>query len=316
MATEDERPRSFDEFELRLGDVMRGERATLGKSLLDVRRELRIKTSYVAAIENSDSATFENPSFVAGHVRSYARYLGIDPEWALHQFCLEADFTPPSGLPAIAAPGAKSAAMRMKPKLENLDRLGGPKAFFIPHSPSLVSAVEPVAVGSILAVLVLIGGLGYGGWSVLSAFQQIQILPADQTPMMTDSVYAMRGVSNVPKFSTAGLVANVSAAKPSAVALRRIYQSSAPEVPVLAPHDEPIAEIDPDPIDLTLAPTRGKDIVAPIVSRAFARNTDPAYHAEKLASSSPVRLWVDPPSITDLGFALTVSSQSSLRGSK
>ena len=30
---------AFDDFEMRLGDIMRGERATMGKSLLDVQRE-------------------------------------------------------------------------------------------------------------------------------------------------------------------------------------------------------------------------------------------------------------------------------------
>ena len=52
--TETSEVRGFDAFELRLGDLMRGERATLGKSLLDVQRELRIKASYIAAIENAD----------------------------------------------------------------------------------------------------------------------------------------------------------------------------------------------------------------------------------------------------------------------
>ena len=33
-----DKPKGFDDFELRLGDVMRGERATLSKSLLDVQR--------------------------------------------------------------------------------------------------------------------------------------------------------------------------------------------------------------------------------------------------------------------------------------
>ena len=37
----------FDDFELCLGDIMRGERATLGKSLLDVQRELKIKATYI-----------------------------------------------------------------------------------------------------------------------------------------------------------------------------------------------------------------------------------------------------------------------------
>ena len=62
--------RGFDDYELRLGDVMRGERATLGKSLLDVQRELKIKASYIAAIENADPSAFETPGFIAGYVRS------------------------------------------------------------------------------------------------------------------------------------------------------------------------------------------------------------------------------------------------------
>ena len=77
--TEADKPKGFDDFELRLGDVMRGERATLSKSLLDVQRELRIKASHIAAIENCDVSAFETPSFIAGYVRSYARYLGLDP---------------------------------------------------------------------------------------------------------------------------------------------------------------------------------------------------------------------------------------------
>ena len=37
----DEEPQGFDAFEIRLGDVMRGERATMGKSLLDVQRDVQ-----------------------------------------------------------------------------------------------------------------------------------------------------------------------------------------------------------------------------------------------------------------------------------
>ena len=51
---EEGRPKGFDDFDLRLGDLMRGERATLGKSLLDVQRELKIKATYIAAIEHAD----------------------------------------------------------------------------------------------------------------------------------------------------------------------------------------------------------------------------------------------------------------------
>ena len=83
-------PRGFDDFTLKLGDVMRGERATLGKSLLDVQRELRIKASYIAAIENCDPSAFDTPGFIAGYVRSYARYLGMDPDECYAEFCAAA----------------------------------------------------------------------------------------------------------------------------------------------------------------------------------------------------------------------------------
>ena len=63
--TEEDKPKGFDDFELRLGDLMRGERATLGKSLLDVQRELKIKATHIAAIENADIAAFEAQGFIA-----------------------------------------------------------------------------------------------------------------------------------------------------------------------------------------------------------------------------------------------------------
>ena len=56
----------FDSFEVSLGDALRGERATLGKSLLDVERDLKIRAAYIAAIEECDIKAFPNTGFVAG----------------------------------------------------------------------------------------------------------------------------------------------------------------------------------------------------------------------------------------------------------
>ena len=101
--------RGFDDFDTTLGDLMRGERATLGKSLLDVQRDLRIPAERIAAIETGDIAAFEAPSFIAGYVRSYARYLGMDPEWAYAKFCAESGFVLAHGL----APEASSRRARV-----------------------------------------------------------------------------------------------------------------------------------------------------------------------------------------------------------
>src|SRR4051794_33508186 len=76
-------------YEYPLGDELRGERATLGKTLLDIQRDLRIKAAYIAAIEDAAPEVFPNPSFIAGYVRSYARYLSLDPDEIFHRFCLE-----------------------------------------------------------------------------------------------------------------------------------------------------------------------------------------------------------------------------------
>ena len=99
----------FDDFDVPLGDIMRGERATLGKSLLDVERDLKIKAAHIAAIENADLSVFATKGFVAGYVRSYARYLGMDPEWTYRRFSKEAGFAGVHGTSALQAQKAKRA---------------------------------------------------------------------------------------------------------------------------------------------------------------------------------------------------------------
>src|SRR5690606_18602240 len=79
----------------RLGDELRGERATMGKTLLDVQRDLRIRAACIAAIEDLDLSVFPNPSFVPGYVRAYARYLELDPEQVLQRFIHESGFARP-----------------------------------------------------------------------------------------------------------------------------------------------------------------------------------------------------------------------------
>ena len=92
------RPKGFDDFELRLGDTLRGERATIGKSVVEVQNELKIKAAYITAIENCDPLAFDTPGFVAGYVRSYARYLNLDPDEVFHKFCSESGFATVHGM--------------------------------------------------------------------------------------------------------------------------------------------------------------------------------------------------------------------------
>lgn len=236
--------KGFDDYELRLGDIMRGERATLGKSLLDVQRELKIKASYIAAIENSDPSAFETPGFVAGYVRSYARYLGLDPEWAFSKFCEEGSFTVVHGL-SSAASGAKSARNDAT-KLPGYGRdpFVQPSTPFVPRAESIFSKIEPGALGSFAVLVALIGFIGYGGWAVLKEVQRVQFAPIDQTPGVTADVDPLAPVADFGTPST--VTTNVS--RPGPELLDRLYRPEALDVPVLTARDAPIATIDPDKV--------------------------------------------------------------------
>jgi len=241
-----DKPKGFDDFELRLGDVMRGERATLGKSLLDVQRELKIKATYIAAIENCDVSAFETQGFVAGYVRSYARYLGMDPDWAFQRFCAEANFVVAHGMSAAASSAAISA-VRSRGGNDFRDPLANPKASFVPRGPGFMTHVEPGAVGSVLVLVVLIGALGYGGWSVLQEVQRVQLAPIDQAPTVVaelDPLGNVQGVAPLVRSAPAGDAA-VEAVPAASDAMDRLYRPQALDVPVMVARDGPIAAIDP-----------------------------------------------------------------------
>ncbi len=174
----------YDVTDVALGDLMRGERATLGKSLLDVERELKIRAAYVAAIENGDVGAFSSPGFIAGYVRSYARYLAMDPEWTFRRFCDETGFYGVHGPSAQQARDAKRMIGDAPPrKLDPNEVIKGARISFAPKRDSLLSGVEPGALGSFAVLITLVMGLGYGAWAILHDIQRLQIAPVDQAPV-------------------------------------------------------------------------------------------------------------------------------------
>ncbi|TRD19783.1 helix-turn-helix domain-containing protein [Palleronia caenipelagi] len=227
-------PKSYDDFKVSLGDVMRGERATLGKSLLDVQRDLKIKATYIAAIEKADPTAFETPGFIAGYVRSYARYLGLDTEWAFKVFCEESGFAPASGMSETGSISRKSTA-----GLGQSSPFGSHNLAVAPAADGFFARLEPGAIGSLVVVAGLIGVLGFGGFKLLNEVQKVQLAPVDQTPELTAVVDPLEGV--------AGL--NSAADDPAAEAVEagfdRLYRPEALDVPVLVARDSPIGSIDP-----------------------------------------------------------------------
>lgn len=232
MASKDEAAddlQGFDSFELRLGDELRGERATLGKSLLDVQRDLRIKASYIAAIENCDLSVFENVGFLAGYVRSYARYLELDPEATYARFCAESNFK-----------GAHADLGRR--------REGSDKTRVAAISASAVNDFNPVfgnalsqrstginfsSFGPLLVMVALIAGLIFGGWTLLKDIQRVDIAPIEQSPVVLDTV-EMAGFAGGVDGAT------LDRTTEQAMDLNRLYSNRALSVPVVTPRDGPI----------------------------------------------------------------------------
>ncbi|WP_432816837.1 helix-turn-helix domain-containing protein [Sulfitobacter sp. JB4-11] len=239
-------PKGFDAFDLRLGDIMRGERATMGKSLLDVQRELRIKASYIAAIENCDPDAFDTPGFIAGYVRSYARYLSMDPDKAFETFCAESGFSVAHGMSAEASVIKKSSFADRKARNAEAELFARSKNF-TPVRESVFSQIEPAAIGSMVVLVALIGAIGFGGWSVLKEVQRVQVAPVDQTPVVLsdlDPLDGALGQAETPDVTGASDVPRVMEA-PRVEALDRLYRPQALDVPVLVARDAPIATIDP-----------------------------------------------------------------------
>lgn len=241
VEAEPEGPKGFDDFDLRLGDMMRGERATLGKSLLDVQRELKIKASYVAAIENADPSAFETPGFIAGYVRSYASYLGMDPNETFAQFCAESGFETAHGMSAGAST-LKNNRTAMVPVMASRDPFADPNATFVPREGNGFSGLQPGALGSLAVLAALTGAIGFGAWTVLQEIQRVDLADESGLDFQTEEILAA-GHDPLARREAGEIVVAATAAS-DAAAFDRLYRPEALEVPVLVARDGPIAALD------------------------------------------------------------------------
>ena len=234
------RPKGFDDFELKLGDTLRGERATLGKSLVEVQNELKIKAAYISAIENCDPLAFDTPGFVAGYVRSYARYLNLDPDEVFSKFCSESGFATVHGMSDKAStikPDKNSALLPTDDFIDGDELFNKSPTAIVDNSSKTFDKIEPGAIGSLAALICIVCGIGYGGLTLFNQIQTVQISPSDASPVVFTEISS--------ELVTEENIDNFTASKTTNDQLDRLYRPQALEVPVLTARDGPISTLDP-----------------------------------------------------------------------
>ena len=234
------RPKGFDDFELKLGDTLRGERATLGKSLVEVQNELKIKAAYISAIENCDPLAFDTPGFVAGYVRSYARYLNLDPDEVFSKFCSESGFATVHGMSDKAStvkPDKKTALLPTDHFIDGEELFNKSPTAIVDNSSKTFDKIEPGAIGSLAALICIVCGIGYGGLTLFNQIQTVQISPSDASPVVLTEISS--------ELVTEENIDNFTASKTTNDQLDRLYRPQTLEVPVLTARDGPISTLDP-----------------------------------------------------------------------
>ena len=197
--------RGFDSYRVTLGDEMRGLRATLGKSLLDVQRDLRIKAAHLAALENADPAAVPHRGYLKGYLRAYARYLGMDEDDVMRRFREESgeDLSPSSH----AAPRGAAQPGIPRPR-DDLDAaIAGSRLAAASRAASYSGDLGATmrSLGSLAALIALVWGLGYGGWAVLQNIQRVNFAPQAREP---------EALAQAPDFTSIARIAEARAAAP------------------------------------------------------------------------------------------------------
>jgi cytoskeletal protein RodZ len=234
--------RGYDEYEVTLGDEMRGERASLGRTLEDAQSDLRIRAHIIRAIEDCDLDGFPNDSVVAGYVRSYARYLGLDPEACYSRFCTESGFrSPVSALGGFDQPAQSGGLQNIVAAGAVLGTGLSQSRFAVRSGPVPMSARFSLGgITSVFAMLALIVGLGYGGYGLLQDIQRVRVAPLPEAP----EVVVEAPMINAP------LIEGGLLRRPDADAYQGdgVLAAAAPAdlpPPTLPTRDGPISAIDP-----------------------------------------------------------------------
>ena len=227
--------RGYDSYTVTLGDKLRGERATLGKTLDDIQKETRLRIEFLLGIENADITAFPAPSFIAGYVRSYASHLNLDPDECFNQFCKESGFI---GLQSEIDGKKRNKVIKPTKLLD--EPILNPQIQKKKINNGILNNFSFSGLFSLIALLVLILGLGYGGVTVLNEVQKVNLSPINQPP----SVQSISSTS-IDENSFFDDVDSNNTNIASNSDLEKFYRPTELVLPLMTPRDGPISAIDP-----------------------------------------------------------------------
>lgn len=159
--------------EASVGEVLARVREEQELEVADVAAHLRIRESFLAALEAGDLAHLPGQAYAIGFVRSYAHFLGLDGEQAVQLFKIECQG------------GAAQAAL----------------VFPEPVAESRIPR------GAILLISVLMAATAYGGWYYLTS-RDMEL--ADLVPHVPASLGGDAKMAGDTTKTTASVPANVS----------------------------------------------------------------------------------------------------------
>lgn len=165
-----------------LGEEFRRAREARGLSISDVADRLHIRGVYLSAIEDENWTAIGAPVYVRGFMRTYARFLGLDPEGTVARLAEQ------------PAPGAARSAAATTD-----ERAAGRRG------------LSPVAVAGILVALLLVGYVGYqyagyraeaGGTPAAAASGEAAATPAEEAATPLPPAEASAGHPAAPAAAT------------------------------------------------------------------------------------------------------------------
>ena len=122
----------------RLGEMLRSARESRGLDRTRVERDTRIRERYVSALERGAYEELPGDVYARGFLRSYARYLGLDPDGMVALYRIE----------TRALPATRSRAFTRRQRLASPQ----PRAFVI-NPRVMVAAALTILVGALIAYL-------------------------------------------------------------------------------------------------------------------------------------------------------------------